>query len=127
MFIAACFSICELEKCEDMKQRVIMMSVLLCVLLSPVNVLAQSDRTKCPPSRSFYKNDGEKRPFIKLPKLPQVNVKIPKIPKFKKPDFSWVKAPNIKLPKLKPGKPRIPKMDIFKSEGKQVASTKCPK
>ena len=102
-----------------MKQKLIGIVIVLGVLFTPYQVVfAQSNNTKCPPAKSFYKNKQKKKLSIKLPELPKI--KVPKLPKIKLPDIT-----AIKLPKLK--KPQMPSFDFLKPDNKQVASTKCPK
>lgn len=104
------------------------MLILCGFMLLPFGVEAQAPITKCPPSKSFYKNDGQKKPLLKLPDLPKIKLpSLPKIelPALKKPDLSWVRIPKIKFPVL--SKPQLPNLDFLKSDNKEVASLKCPK
>ena len=101
-----------------MKQRVIVFTLMVGMLLS-YNTFAQiGNKTKCPPAKAFFKNKQTKKVSIKTPELPKI--KAPKLLKVKLPNIA-----SIKLPKLR--KPQMPSFEFLKPDGKQAASTKCPK
>lgn len=110
-----------------MKQVLVLVFVGLILLSAPADVLAQRNKTKCPPGKSFFKSDKKTRFWAGIGK------KHPKEKVFYKPEQTDVANRKSERAEQKENREswyitdnRRNKKKLQKLDDKPVASTNCP-